>query len=80
MENSVVYPSSALCSHAGVSRRVRSIRGAFAMHKWTSVKSKTKRKHELREAAAATTLAVAHKNRCVRRALSTCLRCVTGSW
>ena len=40
------------------------------MLKWTSVKSKTKRKHQLREAAAVMTLAVAHKNRCVRRALS----------
>ena len=41
-----------------------------AMLQWTSVKSKTKRKHQLREAAAVMTLAVAHKNRCVRRALS----------
>ena len=40
------------------------------MLRWTSVKSKTKRKHQLREAAAVMTLAVAHKNRCVRRALS----------
>ena len=40
------------------------------MLKWSTVKAKTKRKPELSEAAAARILAVSHKNRCVRRALS----------
>ena len=40
------------------------------MLKWSTVKAKTKRKPELSEAAAATILAVSHKNRCMRRALS----------
>ena len=58
------------------------------MLKWSTVKAKTKRKPELSEAAAATTLAVSHKNRCVRRALSQVRdwltvdggRGVAGSW
>ena len=47
------------------------------MLKWTIVKAKSKLKPKFREAAAATTLAAAHKSRCMRRALS---QVSNGSW
>ena len=47
------------------------------MQKWSIVRAKSELKPELREAAAATTLAAAHKSRCMRRALS---QVSHGSW
>ena len=61
-------------------RRVDRCRGESEdpfMLKWTVVKVKSQPKPEFREAAAATTLAAAHKSRCMRRALS---QVSNGSW